>query len=122
MVRTKHAVATRKRKKRLMKRAEGYWGGRHRLYRTARETVLRADQYAYRDRRRRKRDFRRLWITRLSAALQPHGINYSTFIHGVNRLAAEGGTAWNRKTLSELAIHDPDAFAAVVAKVKEILG
>jgi large subunit ribosomal protein L20 len=117
MTRTRHGVATRKRKVRLFKRAEGFVGGRRRLNRSAAETVIRADVYAYRDRRARKRDFRRLWITRLSGALMQHDINYSRFIHGLT--VAEYPI--NRKALSELAIADPEAFTAVVAIARQAI-
>lgn len=110
MPRTKHAVATRKRKRRLRKDAEGYVGGRRKLHRTMKETVRRSGVYAYRDRRNKKRDFRRLWITRISAALNEHELNYSRFIHGLK--LAEYPV--NRKALSELAIHDPEAFGEIV--------
>ncbi len=123
MTRTRHAVATRKRKNRLFKRAEGNFLGRKNLWRTVKETMMRADRYAFRDRRARKREFRALWITRISAAVEPHGINYSRFMHGITLMGqqAEGANAWNRKSLSELAIHDPEAFAAVVEQAKAAL-
>jgi large subunit ribosomal protein L20 len=98
-----------------MKRAKGYVLGRSRLYRPARETVVRAGVYAYRDRRDRKRDFRRLWITRLSAACRMRGITYSQFMHGLKGANVE----LDRKTLSELAIADPAAFDQVVAVARE---
>jgi len=116
-MRTKKGAARTQAKKRLLKRASGFVGGRHRLLRTAKETLLRAGAYAYRDRRRRRRDFRRLWITRISAALQDHGIRYSQFIYGLEKAQIE----LDRKSLSELAIHDPAAFTAVVDLVKKTL-
>lgn len=123
MVRTKHAVATRRRKNRLFKRAAGNFGGRKNLWRTVKETMMRADRYAFRDRRSRKRDFRRLWITRISGALEPFEINYSRFMHGVTLLGKkqENANTWNRKTLSELAINDPEAFASIVALAKKAI-
>jgi large subunit ribosomal protein L20 len=116
-MRTKKGAARTQAKKRLLKRASGFVGGRHRLLRTAKETLLRAGVYAYRDRRRRRRDFRRLWITRITAALQDHGLRYSQFIYGLEKAQVE----LDRKSLSELAIHDPAAFTAVVDLVKKAL-
>ncbi len=110
-------VPSRKRRRRILKRAKGYVGGRHRLIRTATEAVMRADAYAYRHRRLKKREFRRLWITRLSAAAGQHGLAYSRLIHGLKKAEV----ALNRKQLSELAIHDPSAFAGVIDKVKAAL-
>ncbi|GAB4162299.1 MAG: 50S ribosomal protein L20 [Planctomycetota bacterium] len=117
MVRTRHGVATRKRKSRLFKRAEGFRGGRKNLNRTAQETVLRAEAFAFRDRKQKKRSFRALWITRLSAALDPHDIRYSRFICGLTK----AGYPVNRKALSELSINDPEAFAGVVNIAKQAL-
>lgn len=116
-MRTRKGAARTQAKKRLLKRASGFVGGRHRLLRTAKETLLRAGVYAYRDRRRRRRDFRRLWITRISGALQAHGIRYSQFIFGLEKANIE----LDRKSLSEIAIHDPAAFTAVVDLVKKTL-
>lgn len=110
MPRTGNAVARRRRRKRIMDRAEGYWGARHRLLRVAREAVRRAAEYAYRDRRARKRDMRRLWIIRLNAAVRGHGMSYSRFIKTLKDARVEA----NRKVLSELAIHDPSAFGELV--------
>jgi large subunit ribosomal protein L20 len=104
-------------KKRLFQRAKGFVGGRRRLLRTAKETLLRAGVFAFRDRRRRRRDFRRLWITRISAAVRQRGLSYSDFLHGLTK--AQIGL--NRKMLSEMAIHDPAAFDAVVAEVRQVL-
>lgn len=109
--------ASRARRRRILKRAKGFVGGRHRLIRTATEAVIRAEAYAYRHRRLKKREFRRLWITRLSAAAGQHGLQYSRLIHGLKK----AGIELNRKQLSELAIHDPDAFTGVVDKVKAAL-
>jgi len=116
-MRTKKGAARTQAKKRLLKRASGFVGGRHRLLRTAKETLLRAGAYAYRDRRRRRRDFRRLWITRITAALHDHGLRYSQFIYGLEKAQIE----LDRKSLSELAIHDPAAFTAVVDLVKKAI-
>jgi large subunit ribosomal protein L20 len=104
-----------KAKKRLFKAAKGNFGGRSKLYRTAKETLVRAGAYAFRDRRVKKRDFRALWITRVTAACRERGIRYSTFVHGL-KLA---GINLNRKSLSELAIHNPAVFDEIMALVKE---
>ena len=93
-----------------MRRARGFWGGRHRLLRTVKETLIRSGQFAYRDRRNRKREFRRLWIQRISAAARIHGTTYSSLLHGIKLAQVE----IDRKALSELAFHDPAAFGAVV--------
>ncbi|MCD0461065.1 50S ribosomal protein L20 [Roseiconus lacunae] len=110
-------AARRQSKKRLYKRAKGYRGGRGKLTRTVKETLLRSGAYAFRDRRVRKREFRRLWITRLNAACRQHDLRYSEFIFGLKK----AGIEMDRKTLSEMAIHDADGFKAVVDKVKEAL-
>ncbi len=116
-MRTTKGAARRRSKKRLFKRAKGYRGGRSKLLRTVKETVLRAGVYAFRDRRVRKRSFRRLWITRLNAACRERGLRYSEFIHGLGK----AGIELDRKSLSELAIDDPAAFDTVVEQVKEAL-
>jgi large subunit ribosomal protein L20 len=116
-MRTTKGAARTKAKRRLYKRAKGYVGGRHRLLRTVKETLLRAGVYAFRDRRRRKRDFRKLWIIRISAAVRERGISYSQFIAGLKKTGLE----LDRKSLSELAIADVAAFDAVVEKVKSAL-
>ena len=113
-MRTSNAPARNRSKKRLFKAAKGYRGGRSKLTRTVKESLLRSGQYAFRDRRARKRDFRRLWITRLNAACRQHGLRYSEFIHGL-KLA---GIEMDRKTLSEMAIHDEAGFKSVVETVK----
>jgi len=95
--------------------AKGQFGARRKLYKTASEAVERGWTYAYRDRRQKKRDFRRLWITRINAAVRQHGLSYSRFIH----LLSEKGVEINRKQLSELAIHQPEAFAKLVESVKK---
>ena len=117
MPRVSHAVATKKRKKKVLKQAKGYWGGRSRLFRTAREAVDHAQVYAYRDRRKRKRDFRRLWIARINAAARINGISYSQLIHGLDK----AGVEINRKMLAELAVRDPGAFTAVVEQARSHL-
>ncbi len=114
MPRVSHAVATKKRKKKVLKQSKGYWGGRSRLFRTAREAVDRAQAYAYRDRRQRKRDFRRLWIVRINAAARRNGMSYSQLVHGLD----QAGVAINRKVLADLAVRDPAAFAAVVEQAR----
>jgi large subunit ribosomal protein L20 len=116
-MRTTTGSARNKSKKRLFKRAKGYRGGRSKLTRTVKETLLRSGAYAFRDRRVRKRDFRKLWITRLNAASRQYGIRYSQFIYGL-KLA---GIELDRKTLSEMAIHDEAGFKDVCDKVKEAL-
>ena len=114
MPRVKHSVATKRRKKKVLKQTRGYWGARSRLFRTAREALNRAMVYAYRDRRNRKRDFRRLWITRLNAAARLHGLTYSQLIHGLY----QAGIQLDRKHLADLAVQDPSAFAAIVQQAR----
>ena len=114
MPRVKHGVATKKRKKKLLKRARGFWGAKSRLYRTAQEAVNRAKVYAYRDRRNRKRDMRSLWIMRINAAAHLHGLSYSRLIYGLSK----AGIEINRKLLADLAVQEPTAFAAVAEKAK----
>ena len=116
-MRATKGAARRQSKKRLFKRAKGYRGGRGKLTRTVKETLVRSGAYAFRDRRVKKREFRRLWITRLNAATRLHGLRYSEFIHGLKK----AGIELDRKTLSEMAIHDADGFKVVVDKVKEAL-
>ncbi len=113
---TKGAARTRA-KNRLYKKAKGFRGGRGRLLRTVKETLIRAGHFAYRDRRVRKREFRRLWIIRINAAVRAHGLRYSQFISGLTKAQIE----LDRKMLSELAIHDPEGFTAVVERVKAAL-
>lgn len=114
MARAKSSVARHKRRKRVLKAAKGYVGGRGRLYRTANETVMRAGQFAFRDRRARKRDFRRLWITRLSAAVRAEGMAYSKFIAALKR----AGVELDRKMLAEMAVNDPETFQRVIELAK----
>lgn len=116
-MRTRKGAARRQSNKRLLKRASGYVGGRRKLLRTAKETLARAGAFAYRDRRVKRREFRRLWITRISAACEQHGLRYSLFIHGLNKAEI----SLDRKQLSELAINDPAGFQVVVEKVKAAL-
>lgn len=114
MSKVKHAVATRKHKKRVMKAAEGQWGGRSRFYKRAKESVAKGMMYNTRDRKARKRDFRSLWIVRINAACREHGISYSKFMQGVKKLKV----LLNRKILAELAVSDKKAFAKLVEAVK----
>ena len=114
MPRARGGIKTRRRHKRILKKAKGYVGGRHRLYRTAKETVLRAGAFAYRDRRAKKRQFRSLWIIRVNAAARALGLSYGTFMHGLKK----AGIALDRKILAELAVEDPGAFAKLVETVK----
>jgi large subunit ribosomal protein L20 len=116
-MRTTKGAARNKAKNRLFKKTKGYRGGRGNLLRTAKETLVRAGVYAYRDRKVRKRDFRKLWIIRINAAVRERGLRYSEFIHGLQKSEIE----LDRKSLSEMAIHDPDAFDVVVNQVKEAL-
>lgn len=114
-MRVSYGKASRKSKKRWFQAAKGNYSGRHRLLRTVKETVIRARAYATRDRRTRKRDFRRLWIIRLSAACAERGVRYSTFIHGLKLANID----LNRKSLSELAIHEPAVFDEIAALAKD---
>lgn len=114
-MRAPKGAARNKAKKRLFKRAEGYVGGRRRLLRTVKETLLRAGVFAFRDRRAKKRSFRRLFITRLTAAVEMRGMRYSRFIYGLKLTKI----ALDRKSLSEIAIHDPETFDAITKKVRD---
>jgi large subunit ribosomal protein L20 len=117
MARTKHSVARKKRKKKIMSMAKGYRGARSRSYRSANEQVMHSLQYAYRDRRARKRDFRRLWIARINAASRQNGLSYSRFIRGLKLADVEV----NRKILAEMAVSDPASFSELVQKAKDHL-
>jgi len=117
-MRTKSAVPRHRAKKRLFKRVEGYVGGRRKLLRTAKESIIRSGVYAHRDRRRRKREFRRLWIIRINAAVRERGLRYSQFIAGLEK----AGIELDRRTLSEMAIADPTSFDAVVEQARAALG
>lgn len=114
MARIKGALMTRKRRKKTLKLAKGYFGSKHTLFKTAKQQVMKSGQYAYIGRKQRKRDFRRLWITRISAGAKANGMNYSTFMNGLKK----AGIEINRKMLSEMAISDPAAFTEVVNKAK----
>ena len=113
-MRTRKGAARNRAKKRLYRAAKGYRGGRGSLLRTVKESLLRAGAYAYRDRRVRKREFRKLWIIRINAAVRQRGLRYSQFIHGLQKAHIE----LDRKILAELAVHDPEAFDQIVAKAK----
>jgi len=116
-MRTTKGAARNKAKKRLFKKAKGYVGGRGTLLRTVKETLLRAEAYAYRDRRVKKREFRKLWIIRINAACRQRGLRYSEFVNGLHK----AGIELDRKQLSEMAIHDPAGFDQIVEKVKGAL-
>ena len=110
-------MMTRKRRNKTLKIAKGYWGSKSKHFKMAKEAVMKSGNYAFRDRRAKKRDFRRLWITRISAAVKPYGMNYSRFMNGLKK----AGVDMNRKMLSELAINDAAAFAALVETAKSAL-
>ena len=114
MPRVKGGVVARKRRKRILKLAKGYYGSKHRLYKTANEQVMKSLQYAYRDRRQRKRDFRKLWITRINAAARLNGLSYSKLMHGLK--LAEVNV--NRKMLADLAVTDAEGFASLANTAK----
>ena len=117
MARIKGATMSRKRRNKVMKMAKGYYGSKSSLFKTAKQAVMKSGQYAYVGRKQKKRDFRRLWITRISAACKLNGMNYSTFMNGLNK----AGITLNRKMLSEIAIADPAAFTALTEKAKAVL-
>ena len=117
MARVKTAKITKQRHKKILKRAKGYFGSKHRLYKTAKEQLMHSGVYAFRDRRAKKRDFRKLWITRINAECRNNEISYSRFIDGLNK----AGVIINRKMLSEMAIEDPKAFANLVKLAKDAL-
>jgi len=114
MTRVKTSVTTRAKRKKYLDKAEGYFGSKHRLFKTAKEQVMRSERYAYRDRKQKKRDFRKLWIVRINAECRENGISYSKFISGLNK----AGVEVNRKMLSELAIYDKEAFKELVNVAK----
>lgn len=117
MTRVKGGTVARARRKKVLKEAKGYFGSKHRLYKTAHEQVMHSGQYAYRDRRQNKRNFRKLWITRINAACRENEISYSKFINGLNK----AGITINRKMLSELAIDNKGSFSDLVAIAKDSL-
>ena len=114
MARIKGATMSRKRRNKVMKMAKGYYGSKSSLFKTAKQAVMKSGQYAYVGRKQKKRDFRRLWITRISAACKLNGMNYSTFMNGLNK----AGIELNRKMLSEMAISDAEGFAKLVEVAK----
>ena len=115
MARVKNGAVTKARHKKVLKEAKGYFGSKHRLYKTAKEQLMHSGQYAFRDRKQKKRDFRKLWITRINAACRLNDISYSRFIEGLNK----AGVEVNRKMLSEIAINDPKAFSELVKVAKD---
>ena len=117
MARVKGAMMTRKRRNKTLKLAKSYWGSKSKHFKMAKQAVKKSGVYAYIGRKQKKRSYRSLWITRLSAALAPFGLNYSRFMNGVKK----AGIEMNRKSLSEMAIQDPAAFAAVVELAKKAL-
>ena len=117
MARVKGAMMTRKRRNATLKLAKGYWGSKSKHFKMAKQAVMKSGNYAFAGRKMKKRDFRRLWITRISAAVAPYGLNYSKFMNGLKK----AGIEMNRKTLSEMAINDAAAFAALVETAKKAL-
>lgn len=114
MARVKGGVRTRARHKKILKLAKGYFGAKSKLYRTAKQAVMKSLSYAYRDRKQKKRNFRRLWITRINAAARLNGMSYSQFMHGLRK----AGISLNRKVLADMAVNDAEGFAQLVAKIK----
>ena len=117
MARVKGALMTRKRRKNILKAAKGYWGAKSKHFKMAKQAVMKSGNYAFAGRKMKKRDFRRLWITRISAQAKVNGINYSTLMHGLKK----AGVELNRKMLAELAVSDKEAFAALVETAKAAL-
>lgn len=117
MARVATNVTSRKRKNKIRKLTKGYWGARHRWYKLAKEAVIRAYVYAYRDRKVRKREFRRLWIIRINAAVREYGLSYSKFMNGLEK----AGIEINRKILADLAVHDKNAFSKIVQLAQKAL-
>ena len=118
MARIKGALMTRKRRNKVLKAAKGYWGAKSKHFKMAKQAVMKSGNYAYIGRKQKKRNFRQLWIARINAAAKANGMNYSTLMHGLK----VAGVELNRKVLSELAVSDKAAFAAICAKAKEALG
>ena len=118
MARIKRAVVTRKRRKRILKLAKGYWGSKSKHFKMANQAVMKSLTYAYVGRRLKKRDYRRLWIMRINAACKANGMNYSRFMHGLKL----SGINLNRKMLSEMAIHEPEAFTQLCGTAKNAIG
>ena len=117
MARIKGAMMTRKRRNKILKAAKGYWGAKSKHFKMAKQAVMKSGNYAFAGRKQKKRDFRRLWIARISAQAKVNGMNYSTFMHGLKK----AGIDLNRKMLSEIAISDPEAFAALAEQAKAAL-
>ena len=117
MARIKGAMMTRKRRKNILKAAKGYWGAKSKHFKMAKQAVLKSGNYAFAGRKMKKRDFRSLWITRISAQAKVCGMNYSTLMHGLKK----AGIDLNRKMLAEIAVYDKDAFAAIAEKAKAAL-
>ena len=117
MARIKGAIMTRKRRNKVLKAAKGYWGAKSKHFKMAKQAVLKSGNYAFAGRKMKKRDFRRLWITRISAQAKVNGMNYSTLMHGLKK----AGITLNRKMLAELAVSDKEAFAALAAQAKAAL-
>ena len=117
MARVKRAIMTRKRRKKVLKLSKGYFGAKSKLFKTAKQAVMKSGQYAYIGRKQRKRDFRRIWITRISAGCKQNGMNYSTFMNGLKKARI----ALNRKMLSEIAICDPEGFSLLCQRAKSSL-
>lgn len=117
MARVKGGYVARRRRKKVLKLARGYFGAKHKLFKVAQQQVFKSMQYAYRDRRQRKRDFRKLWITRINAAARINGISYSRLMYGLKQADIQV----NRKMLADLAVHDEQAFAELASKAKENL-
>ena len=117
MARVKGAMMTRKRRNKMLKAAKGYWGAKSKHFKMAKQAVMKSGNYAFAGRKMKKRDFRRLWITRISAQAKVNGMNYSTFMHGLKN----AGIDLNRKMLAELAVSDKEAFAELAAKAKAAL-
>src|SRR5690625_3439050 len=117
MARVKGGTVTRRRRKKVLKLAKGYYGAKHRLFKVANQQVMKSYMYAYRDRRQKKRNFRKLWIARINAAARMNGLSYSKLMHGLK----VAGVDINRKMLADLAVHDADAFAALATQAKESL-
>ena len=114
MARVKGGATAKARHKKVLNKAKGYYGARSKLYKTAKQAVIKAGQYAYRDRRQRKRQFRQLWITRINAAARMHGLSYSRLINGLHKAEIEV----DRKVLADIAVHDPEGFGAIAAAAK----
>ena len=117
MARVKGGIMSHKRRKKVLKLAKGYYGARHRLFRTAKQAVMKSGRYAFIGRKQKKREFRKLWITRISAGFKMNGMNYSTFMNGLKK----SGVTLNRKMLSEMAIHDAAGFTALCEQAKQAL-